>query len=40
VDRDGDDCVVNNVAIPAEGTLTITGEWLLLCEGYGYVYLI
>jgi hypothetical protein len=35
VDGDGDDCVVNDVAIQGDGTLMITGEWLLRCEGYG-----
>ncbi len=35
VDGDGDDCVVNDVAIRGDSTLMITRAWLLRCEGYG-----
>jgi hypothetical protein len=34
VDRDHDQCVVNNVEIRGDRTLAITAEMLLRCEGY------
>jgi hypothetical protein len=34
VDGDGDKCVINNVEIRGDRTLTITTDMLMRCEGY------
>jgi hypothetical protein len=34
VDRDGDECIVNNVQIQGDRVMTITANMLMRCEGY------